>query len=381
MSHSASRSPPTSGVLRAVSAVLAVAAVLAFVLLSSPAARTTVVVAVDPAGALIRVLEPSIEHAEVVAARGEARFEGVPAGTQLRLLATAKGYEQAVVTRQLPLSGGEVRVEVKLASENALYTVVSEPAGAMIYVDGRPVGRAPAVADRVTPGSHVIEARLEGYEGRSLEIEASAGEHRRVRLALTALPEVLDAGPAPKDEPLPPGFARLTVHSTHPARFFVNNAVLGYGTRATRQVPQGRQRITARADGRGTQWQMVDVQDQGDHVVRFEFDEDPIEKAFEATDPQKPLYWLIRGGNIRGEGRYGDSVAHFKKALELKPAREDEIEIHRQLSRTLPALQRWDEAIEHTEQYLALAPESPDAPFARELLAELRRRREQKEGR
>ena len=93
----------------------------------------------------------------------------------------------------------------------------------------------------------------------------------------------------------------------------------------------------------------------------------------DATDPSKPVYWTIRGGNIRNEGQYGSAVDMFKKALELDP---NDVVSHRQLSRTYPALKLWDEAIEHAEKYLELSPGAPDAKFTRELIKEFKARRD-----
>lgn len=377
MTEHASPTPPSASALRILAVFAAIGAAVAFFLLGTAPKQTTLVVDVSPVGATVRVLKPALAGAEKVASAGQVRFEGLAAGHRLRLTASAPGYQQAIVDEVLPREGGEHRIAVKLASETALYTVQSEPPGAMIYLDSRAIGVSPAVLDNVAPGAHTVEAHLDGYETGKLEFTAVSGEHKQLLVTLTALPEVAgDAGaPAVAEEEPPPGYGRLVVESTHAAHFFYNNAVLGLGTRVARMVPAGRHRVTARAEGRGTKWEMVDVEDQGRHVVRFEFTEDPMQRAFEATDPNKPIYWIVRGGNTRNEGKYGDSVEYFKKALELDPEPADEIEIHRQLSRTLPALKRWDEAIEHAEKYLELAPESPDAKFTRELLDEMKRRK------
>ena len=75
--------------------------------------------------------------------------------------------------------------------------------------------------------------------------------------------------------------------------------------------------------------------------------------------------------SIRNDGRYGEAVNHFKRALEIDP---DEWRAHRQLGRTLPGLKRYTEAIYHNERYLELNPESPDAKFTKELLVTLRQK-------
>lgn len=370
------RAPSATG-LRAGAAVLSTGVLLVFWLLGAAPAKTRVIVSVSPVGASVRLVEPRRNAEDKVAATGEVRFEGegLYGGAKVRVAASAKGYRQALVEEVLPKEGGDHRISIRLVSETAFYTIRSNPAGAMIYFDGRAVGVAPAVVDEVVAGTHEVSGHLQGFEVAKLSVEASAGEHREIVLELSALPTVGDAGvPDDAGAAIPDGHARLVVTSTHVARFFYNNAVIGYGRTANAVVPEGRHRVTARAEGRGTKWEMVTIEDQGTYNVHFAFDEDPMERAFEATDPNKPLYWLIRGGNTRGEGKYGDAVAYFEKALELDPSPADRIELHRQLSRTHPALKNWDEAIRHTEKYLELSPEAPDAAFSRELLAEFRRR-------
>ena len=63
---------------------------------------------------------------------------------------------------------------------------VSEP-GAVVLVDGVEVGLSPlADAVRLRAGSHVIEARKDGFVEARETLQATAGEQRQVSLALTA---------------------------------------------------------------------------------------------------------------------------------------------------------------------------------------------------
>lgn len=364
-------STPKTGRGGVIAVVGAVLAALLFWWLGPNAGEIALVVKVNPAGATVRVVEPRLEKPEIVATHGEARFGGLAHSTRVRATVSAKGYVQEVIDVTLPAKGAEHRVTVGLKRESGLYTVRSEPDGALLYVDGKAVGVAPVVLTDLVPGPHELTAHLQGYEKGSLKFVAEAGAHRELRVVLTPLPGY-DAGPPAEggdEEEVPEGFARLIVTSTHDARFFAGNYVLGYGRQLNRTVRAGVHRIAARAEGRGTKWQMVTLE-EGDTVrVDFAFDEDPLEKAFDATDPSKPIYWIIRGGSIRGEGRYGDAIDHFKRALELDP---NDAEAHRQLSRTYPALKKWDEAIEHSERYLELDPAAPDAEFTRELLLKLK---------
>lgn len=366
-------SAPKTGRAAIVAVVGAALAALIFALLGPSGGHIALVVKVDPAGATVRLLEPKARSgtaSEVVATQGEARFDGLPLGASARVTVSAPGFMQEVLTVSLPKVGTEHVARVKLKRESGLYTVRSEPDGALLYVDGKAAGVAPAVLTDLVPGTHELSAHLEGYEKTTLQFVVEPGGHKEVRVVLKAL-EGYDAGPAAvvDEGDVPAGYARVVLTSTHKARFFLNNYVLGYATNLSRDVKPGNHRIAARAEGRGTKWEMIDLAEGEVKEVAFSFDEDPTEKAFQAQDPSKPLYWTIRGGTIRNEGKYGDAVDHFKKALELDP---NDIESHRQLSRTYPAMKDWDGAIKHAERYLELSPAAPDAAFTRELIGKFK---------
>lgn len=365
-------STPKTGRGGVIAVVGAVLAALLFFWLGPAEGEIALVVKVNPAGASVRIVEPRLEQPELLATQGQVRFAGLAHSTRVRATVSARGFVQEVLDVTLPAKGVEHEVSVTLQRESGLYKVVTEPQGALVYVDGKAAGVAPLVLSDLPPGPHELTAHLEGYERASRRFVVEAGGHQELRLVLTPIPGQ-DAGPPAAqeedDDEVPEGFARVILTSTHPARFFLDNYVLGYGQALTRNVRPGSHRVAARAEGRGTKWELVSLEEGDVARVDFAFDEDPLERAFQATDPSTPLYWIVRGGSIRGEGRYGDAVNHFKRALELDP---NDAEAHRQLSRTYPALKKWDEAIEHAERYLELDPAAPDADFTRQLIAHLR---------
>jgi hypothetical protein len=68
-------------------------------------------------------------------------------------------------------------------------TVLVNVDGAMLYLDGSQAGATPLVRPlRVGPGSHVLEARREGYHDARLAFDVMAGEDTQVQLTLEALP-------------------------------------------------------------------------------------------------------------------------------------------------------------------------------------------------
>jgi hypothetical protein len=370
---------PRTGSAALIAIVCALVALIGFLWLGHGGGDFTLVIQVQPAGATVRLLEPRLENgAEVVATQGEARFAALAAGTAVKATVSATGWVQEVVQVRLPSGAGEHRVVVALKRETGLYTIRSEPPGALLHLDGKAVGVAPMVLSELVPGPHELMAHLEGYEQQTLSFEAEAGAHKEIRIVLQPAPA---AALPPGDEPpaiivsdadeIPEGWGRVVVTSSHPARFLLGNYVLGFGLSTTRNVAPGKHRVAARAEGQGTKWEIVEVEDGLLVEVGFTFDEDPIQKAMDATDPSTPIYWNIRGGNTRNEGKYGSAVEHFKRALELDP---NDVTAHRQLGRTYPALKSWAEAIKHAERYLELSPGAPDADFTRELLETFRQK-------
>ena len=65
--------------------------------------------------------------------------------------------------------------------------MTSEPAGAQVEVDGRPVGTAPLTVEPVKPGDHEVVAKLERYQEARARVAVEAG--RRVELELRPEPE------------------------------------------------------------------------------------------------------------------------------------------------------------------------------------------------
>lgn len=103
---------------------------------------------------------------------------------------------------------GEVRgrissLERRLAETGVQQlSVLSEPAGATVFIGGRAVGVTPW-AGELTPGPHDIELRLDGHRPHALRISLPADRSAEVQLPLAPLPP-----PAPT--PVPTGLARVS---------------------------------------------------------------------------------------------------------------------------------------------------------------------------
>ena len=80
-------------------------------------------------------------------------------------------------------------------------TIHTSPASAAIFVDGNPAGRTPLDGEIfASPGSHTVEAKVDGYMTASRVIKGTEGSSQEVRLTLTRAPTALppsDSGPHP----------------------------------------------------------------------------------------------------------------------------------------------------------------------------------------
>jgi hypothetical protein len=86
--------------------------------------------------------------------------------------------------------------------------VATEPAGAELFVDGRPQPqRSPAVL-RVSPGEHVVEARLAGHAEARQEVTLEPGRAGRVELTLAPAPPGAPPGPVGGESGAPQPDAR-----------------------------------------------------------------------------------------------------------------------------------------------------------------------------
>jgi hypothetical protein len=68
--------------------------------------------------------------------------------------------------------------------------VESRPAGARVYLDGRPVGRTPLLIGDVGAGVHAVFLELDGYRGWTSSVRVGADGRQRVAASLE--PETSD---------------------------------------------------------------------------------------------------------------------------------------------------------------------------------------------
>ena len=66
----------------------------------------------------------------------------------------------------------------------AALNVVSRPAGANVFLDGKLIGRTPLQVGEVAAGDHAVRIELDGYRGWSSSVHVVAGERGRVAASL-----------------------------------------------------------------------------------------------------------------------------------------------------------------------------------------------------
>ena len=147
-------------------------------------ARVSVVCNV--AGARVLVRQKAVGQ---TLALGEPLVLTLVAG-EASLEVDADGYNPYTRALTLP-GGGNVSVDVAMVPKAfaGLLVVASEPAGAVVFVDGRELGNAPVEAS-VASGNHQVAVRLQGFVDKSTSVVVGVGERRAVTLDLRASPPI-----------------------------------------------------------------------------------------------------------------------------------------------------------------------------------------------
>lgn len=133
-----------------------------------------------------RLLLSSATPGAVITVGGEA-VSALPAALELpadqyTVEASAPGYEAEKLEIRL-VAGSVVPISVDLRPKPALL-VISGPAGAEAYVDGRPVGFLPLPALSFPSGAHLVSVRQVGRKTRSTNVVLERGATAHVKLEL-----------------------------------------------------------------------------------------------------------------------------------------------------------------------------------------------------
>jgi len=87
------------------------------------------------------------------------------------------------------------------------FTVTTTPAGAAVYIDGDFRGLSPLVVSGLSPGSHTVVLKLEGYQDLSAPVTITAGVMNEFSTGLTPLATAVTAVPATTAATVPPATA------------------------------------------------------------------------------------------------------------------------------------------------------------------------------
>ncbi|MBD3241546.1 MAG: PEGA domain-containing protein [Chitinivibrionales bacterium] len=147
-------------------------------------------------------------------------------------------------------------------------TIRSEPSGALVIVDGFPIGSTPVKVDSLPAGKHRLQIALDGYFTRSATVVVRAGRDQEATFELTApasitvladTPEAVvslngeQAGPTPHTaDMLRPGEYRVTVAVEGAAPYDTTLALAAGGADTVRAVfasPEPATAAAAPADG------------------------------------------------------------------------------------------------------------------------------------
>ncbi len=102
----------------------------------------------------------------------------------------ADGYEPFRRDVELPGRGSaEIAATLVEKGNMAVLAVRADPEGSVVYVDDKPFGPAP-LETRLTPGTHAIVVRHEGYRDDAVGVTLAAGERRSLDLRLSTPPPV-----------------------------------------------------------------------------------------------------------------------------------------------------------------------------------------------
>jgi hypothetical protein len=122
--------------------------------------------------------------------------------------------------------------------------VLTQPAGADVTVDGEAQGRSPATVEDVAPGSHIVEATLEGYQAASTRVTIEPGRRETVQLTLERASII----------------GRLRVTSdVAGAQVLLDGRVLGTAPVTEDGVPVGSHQVVVRAPGHADWQQQIQI--------------------------------------------------------------------------------------------------------------------------
>jgi hypothetical protein len=144
------------------------------------------------------------------------------------------GYQDQVMRVKFDGRTPQVREE-KLTLASGIVEIMSEPAGAEVFVNGISRGRSPVKVVGVPKGRALVKFRLDGFEEELRELAVSAGDEQTLSVVLKGLPGTLHLVSVPEgawfyinDEPR--GKSPVSVTGLNPGDYLVRAEKEGFGT-------------------------------------------------------------------------------------------------------------------------------------------------------
>jgi len=167
-----------------------------------------------------------------------AREEGDSIALTLVLVGVKADWQLAAVDGLVPKTGRERRAALQeLAAglldpdrdRGSLRLIVTQ-AGALVMLDGKPVGNTPleAPVSGLEQGSHELMVQLDGYKTLAQMVQVVAGEEQEFALALERLPAETEGSPTPEAVEQPSDSVIVAEDSDAAAAEPVSTEVVGW---------------------------------------------------------------------------------------------------------------------------------------------------------
>lgn len=99
-----------------------------------------------------------------------------------RAVAEPSQAERAVAPIE---DGAEPTAPQQRVAFDAAFDIIVQPAGAIVFLDGKELGPSPLRIGRLAAGAHTLEIQgPEGYQGKTVPVELISGERQVIRLSL-----------------------------------------------------------------------------------------------------------------------------------------------------------------------------------------------------
>ena len=184
----------------------------------------------------------------------------------------AKGFVREERVLQIhPNRDADISIALNRQPGPGRLHVETEPAEALVSVDGKQVGTAPLSLD-LAPGEHELDVGAEGYKTIAQQLSLDPGQQLSLRLALH------EAQP----EPVPPLLAAAS--DPQGAQFYVDGRLIGNTPIKVRSTP-GRHEIRLALEGYITRSSPITLPDTRDFELRMAISLKPIRGIEEKHAP------------------------------------------------------------------------------------------------